>query len=523
MSELLHKLKTEFVKLFNEKLADNVFQSFKFDAPFAEIRANVEKQTRKTIEGPVKKTMRSFSETAKYKTTVAANEELQSGVKAGTIASRSQAAENCNKSNDGDVEVSHSLKGEEKIKRLKALDGRGRGRGGSPSKVGVSARKPAQKKLSSPSRPGAKEKLDFSDGTLPSQDSFANQQIDDALVGIDGATMGELGDDVGVKKISDKGVFSYFKALTGVGGAIIDEKSLAPVLDKMREDLIGKNVASDIAQHVCSAVQDKLRGTAKGTFAKIQSVVQQATEETLTGILTPKRRIDILRDVLAAREKKEPYVIVFCGVNGVGKSTNLAKVCYWLSQNENSVLVAACDTFRAGAVEQLRTHEQKLMSLQKANGKMAKVKLYEKGYGKDAAGIASDAIRFGRDEGFDVVLVDTAGRMQDNEPLMRALAKLVKNNNPNLVLFVGEALVGNEAVDQLTKFNKALADNSDDANPRLIDGIVLTKFDTVDDKVGSAISMTYTTGQPIVFVGTGQSYGDLKKLNVKSVVASLLG
>jgi signal recognition particle receptor subunit alpha len=127
-----------------------------------------------------------------------------------------------------------------------------------------------------------------------------------------------------------------------------------------------------------------------------------------------------------------------------------------------------------------------------------------------------------RDEQYDVVLVDTAGRMQDNEPLMRALAKLIKLNAPDLVMFVGEALVGNEAVDQLSKFNKALADFSESATPRLIDGILLTKFDTIDDKVGAALSMTYTTGQPILFIGTGQDYSDLRNLHVPSIVASLL-
>ncbi len=149
------------------------------------------------------------------------------------------------------------------------------------------------------------------------------------------------------------------------------------------------------------------------------------------------------------------------------------------------------------------------------------------------------------------MLVDTAGRMQDNEPLMKALAKvthlttyfrfenkvpkiygflffqLININNPDLVLFVGEALVGNEAVDQVRKFNQALIDNStvkttSAEKARTIDGIVLTKFDTIDDKVGAAISMTYITGQPIVFVGTGQTYSDLKSLNPESVVKSLL-
>merc|ERR1712142_864166 len=226
-----------------------------------------------------------------------------------------------------------------------------------------------------------------------------------------------------------------------------------------------------------------------------------------------------------ARSNNRPYVITFCGVNGVGKSTNLAKICFWLVENKCRVLVAACDTFRAGAVEQLRTHTKRLNSLypaqNQADGKPV-VELYEKGYGKDAAGIAMEAINYARTAKIDVVLVDTAGRMQDNEPLMRALSKLISVNDPDLVLFVGEALVGNEAVDQLQKFNQALADNSSLAKPHVIDGIVLTKFDTIDDKVGAAISMTYTTGQPIVFVGTGQSYPDLRSLNAKAVVAALL-
>jgi len=174
-------------------------------------------------------------------------------------------------------------------------------------------------------------------------------------------------------------------------------------------------------------------------------------------------------------------------------------------------------------VEQLNTHVRNLKSLTTdASDPSVTIELFHQGYGKDAAGIAKLAITHAKSKHFDVVLVDTAGRMQDNEPLMRALAKLVKLNNPDKVFFVGEALVGNDGVDQLVKFNQALKDFSDLAEPRQIDGIVLTKFDTIDDKVGAAISMTYTTGQPIVFVGTGQTYTDLKKLNVKTVVDSLL-
>ncbi|XP_022127579.2 signal recognition particle receptor subunit alpha homolog [Pieris rapae] len=318
------------------------------------------------------------------------------------------------------------------------------------------------------------------------------------------------------------GMFSIFKGL--VGSKALNEETMRPVLDKMRDHLIGKNVAADIANKLCDSVATKLDGKVLGTFDSVAKTIKATLTESLMQILSPKRRVDILRDCLHAKQQGSPYVMSFCGVNGVGKSTNLAKICFWLIENDLSVLIAACDTFRAGAVEQLRTHMRRLLALHppSAHNDRCMVHLYEKGYGKDAAGIAAEAIKYAADAKIDVVLIDTAGRMQDNEPLMRALAKLIKVNQPDLVLFVGEALVGNEAVDQLVKFNQALADYSSSANPHVIDGIVLTKFDTIDDKVGAAISMTYITGQPIVFVGTGQTYTDLKALNATAVVHALM-
>lgn len=317
-------------------------------------------------------------------------------------------------------------------------------------------------------------------------------------------------------------MFSMFKSL--VGNKSLKREDMIPVLDKFKDHLISKNVAADIAKKLCDSVGAKLEGKVLGTFDSVANTVKATLTDSLVQILSPKRRVDILRDAMEAKKNGRPYVMTFCGVNGVGKSTNLAKICFWLIENNFRVLIAACDTFRAGAVEQLRTHMRHLNALHppEKHGNMSMVELYEKGYGKDAAGIALEAIRFARDSKFDVALVDTAGRMQDNEPLMRALAKLIKVNEPDLVLFVGEALVGNEAVDQLVKFNQALADHSQSSNPHIIDGIVLTKFDTIDDKVGAAISMTYITGQPIVFVGTGQTYTDLKSLNVKAVVHALM-
>ena len=185
-------------------------------------------------------------------------------------------------------------------------------------------------------------------------------------------------------------------------------------------------MASEIAEKVCNNVAQNLEGKQLSSFQFVANIVKQALHESMVQILTPKKRVDILRDVYEAQRQRKPYVIVFCGVNGVGKSTNLAKVTFWLIENSFRVLIAACDTFRSGAVEQLRTHTRHLNALHPAeahNGRQM-VELFEKGYGRDAATIAHDAISHARDERIDVVLVDTAGRMQDNEPLMKELAKV---------------------------------------------------------------------------------------------------
>ncbi|GIQ81726.1 hypothetical protein KIPB_006333 [Kipferlia bialata] len=177
------------------------------------------------------------------------------------------------------------------------------------------------------------------------------------------------------------------------------------------------------------------------------------------------------------------------------------------------MLVAACDTFRSGAVEQLQKHCDRL-----------KCDLYQQGYGKDAALVARSAIVKASQNKQDVVLIDTAGRLQTNSPQLHALARLVATNQPDLVLFCGEALVGNDGIDQLQTFNRALIDF---CPPKLqhhvVDGIILTKFDTVGAKTGAALSMIYSTGKPIVYVGVGQSYPDIVPLDVDFVVDTLVG
>ncbi|KAF7338667.1 Signal recognition particle binding protein [Mycena venus] len=325
---------------------------------------------------------------------------------------------------------------------------------------------------------------------------------------------------------------SLFSRLTG--SKVLTEQDLKPVLDGMKQHLMKKNVAMEIAEKVCEGVGESLVGKKVGGFQTTNAAVRLALSTSLTRILTPKTSTDLLLSIrtklsspLASTQQRMPYSITFVGVNGVGKSTNLSKVCFWLIQNGLRVLIAACDAFRSGAVEQLRVHVRNLgmLGVNGATDSKGRVELFERGYGKDAAGIAREAIAFAKDNDFDVVLIDTAGRMQDNEPLMRALAKLVAVNTPDKIIFVGEALVGNEAVDQLTKFDRALRDFSSASGAgkgRGIDGMLVTKWDTVDDKVGAALSMTYVTGQPIIFVGCGQTYTDLRQLRVANVVQAIL-
>lgn len=357
--------------------------------------------------------------------------------------------------------------------------------------------------------------LDYTDGNAGEVSVLSDSELNQrSRVDADEEDEDHSDEDASLED-SGRSLLSSFVRTIGVnvvGTGALTQEDIAPALAELKKKLMERNVAEEIAAKLTESVSKSLEGQRLGSFTRVTSAVKNAVEEALTRILTPQRSVDVLREVRASKGRGRPYTIVFVGVNGVGKSTNLAKVAYWLLQNGASVMIAACDTFRSGAVEQLKTHCARL-----------NVPLFEKGYEKDPAKVAYEAARAAAKSGIDVLLVDTAGRMQDNEPLMRALSSLINLNHPDLVLFVGEALVGNDAVDQLTKFNRRLADLSPNPDSkRLIDGIVLTKFDTIDDKVGAALSMVYTSGAPIMFVGCGQTYVDLKKLNVKSVVRSLL-
>jgi fused signal recognition particle receptor len=204
-------------------------------------------------------------------------------------------------------------------------------------------------------------------------------------------------------------------------------------------------------------------------------------------------------DLLSKVKQKKPYVICFVGVNGSGKTTSIAKVTKFLQSHNLSVVMAAADTFRAAAIDQLQLHADKLG-----------VKLIRQDYGSDPAAVAFDAIKHAEAKKNDVVLIDTAGRLHSNINLMDEMKKIMRVANPDLKIFVGESITGNDCVEQAKQFNDAVG----------IDGIILAKAD-VDEKGGAAISVSYVTKKPILFLGVGQEYDDLQQFDKEKLLVSI--
>ncbi|EFZ03721.1 signal sequence receptor alpha subunit [Metarhizium robertsii] len=306
-----------------------------------------------------------------------------------------------------------------------------------------------------------------------------------------------------------------------VGGKTLTKEDLDKAMKGMEEHLLRKNVAREAAVRLCEGVEKELVGVKTGNFESISSKIQTAMESSLTKMLTPTSSLDLLREIdsitappATSLRKARPYVISIVGVNGVGKSTNLSKICFFLLQNKYKVLIAAGDTFRSGAVEQLAVHVRNLKELTAREG--GQVELYQKGYGKDAATVAKDAVSHAAQEGFDVVLIDTAGRRHNDQRLMSSLEKFAKFAQPDKILMVGEALVGTDSVAQARNFNAAFG------SVRTLDGFIISKCDTVGDMVGTLVSLVHATNVPVLFVGVGQHYSDLRNFSVKWAVEKLL-
>ena len=275
-------------------------------------------------------------------------------------------------------------------------------------------------------------------------------------------------------------------------GAVIREKHLENVLWEMELALMESDVAVEALEEMKAIIKKRLVGLRVENRAAITPTIEKALKASLVELLSkttfdPQTLLD---------KRDQPLVIAFVGVNGTGKTTTIAKIVDWLQQNGKSVVLAASDTFRAGAIEQLELHAQRLGC-----------KFIKHQAGGDPAAVAFDAVEHAKAKHRDIVMIDTAGRMQTNSNLMDEMKKIKRVAKPDLIMFVGDSLAGNDAIDQAKKFHEAVG----------IDAVVLTKLD-VDAKGGAALSISSAIGQPIAFVGIGQEYGDIMPFDATWIV-----
>ena len=296
------------------------------------------------------------------------------------------------------------------------------------------------------------------------------------------------------------------------------KKSLGSALDKLSKTelkgekldstlwdfklaLLENDVALSVTDRICNEVKRSLQGVEVKRFEDRKKIVEKSLREILYDILITEREIDLLDLAEKKREAREPLLIAFIGINGTGKTTTIGKVAHLLLKKGYSIVLAASDTYRTGSIEQLEGHAKRLG-----------IRMVGHSYGADAAAVAFDAVSHAKAHGIDVVLIDTAGRMQTNRNLMEEMQKIVRVNKPDLTIFVGDALTGNDAVEQAKEFNKYVR----------IDASILTKIDA-DAKGGSAISIAYVTKRPIIFLGTGQYYDDLTPFKPSFLIEKILG
>jgi fused signal recognition particle receptor len=227
---------------------------------------------------------------------------------------------------------------------------------------------------------------------------------------------------------------------------------------------------------------------------EVESIIVNSLRKSIDEVLNVKTF-----DIFPKIKEKKPYVIVFIGVNGSGKTTSIAKFAHMLKEKGISCVLAAADTFRAASIQQLEEH-----------GKNLDIKIIKHDYGSDPAAVGFDAVKYAKQKNLDVVLIDTAGRQHSNINLRDEMKKIIRVVKPDLKLYVGEMIAGNDCIEQIQEFDKAID----------IDGAILSKAD-IDEKGGTAISVSYVTGKPILFVGVGQEYGDLKVFDPEDILKTL--
>ncbi len=274
----------------------------------------------------------------------------------------------------------------------------------------------------------------------------------------------------------------------------IGEKKFDELFWDLELALLENNVAMEVIEKIKSDLKLNIidKPLPKG---KIEDIIISSLRDSISELFVDN--FDLVKKI--KESSKRPFVICFVGINGSGKTTSIAKIAHLLKENGLSVALAAADTFRAAAIDQLSLHGENLG-----------LKVIKHDYGSDPAAVAFDAIKHAESTKKDVVLIDTAGRIHSNTNLMEELSKIIRVAKPDLKIFVGESITGNDCTEQAKKFNDAVE----------IDGIILSKAD-VDDKGGAAISVSYITKKPIIYLGVGQEYSDLELFTKERILDSV--
>ncbi len=280
----------------------------------------------------------------------------------------------------------------------------------------------------------------------------------------------------------------------------LKEKDIEDILFELEISLLESDVASEVIDSIKSDLKEKLIGS-KVDKNEIENFVKNSLIQTISSLFEAAGSIDIKQNILAKKDSQEPYIILFVGINGTGKTTSLAKLAYLLQKSKISVVVAAADTFRAGAIEQLKEHINRL-----------NLKLVAQNYGSDPAAVCRDAVLYAKSHKIDCVLIDTAGRMQTSKNLMDQISKINNVVKPDFKIFVGDSLAGNDTVNQAREFYKHIK----------FDASILTKSDA-DARGGAALSIVKVTSTPILYVGVGQEYEDLKEFNRDTFLETVFG
>ncbi len=294
------------------------------------------------------------------------------------------------------------------------------------------------------------------------------------------------------EKKEKKSIFTKIKET--VTTKKISEEKFDELFESLDLTLLENNVAVEVIEKIKENLKKELVDKPL-TRSKIEETVRETLKETIEKILIDS--FDLMKKI---KEKKEkPFVIVFVGINGSGKTTTIAKVAKLLQNNNLKPILAAADTFRAAAIQQLSEWGEKL-----------KIPVVKGEYGADPASIGFDAVKMAKARNYDVVLIDTAGRLHSNQNLIDEMKKIIRVTKPDLKIFVGESITGNDCVEQAKKFNESIN----------LDGIILSKAD-VDEKGGAAISISYVTEVPILYIGTGQSLDSLKPFKKEEIIKQL--